>query len=136
MQKKGILLTDGSENNKKVDSLLAYNSSDQSSSLSSSSPIQGKGGSRALMNTIMQLRKICNHPFMFEEIEEAFCEHKGLTGSYATGPDLYRASGKFELLDRMLPKFKESNHRVLLFCQMTQLMTIMEDYLQWKGCAV
>ena len=88
------------------------------------------------MNTIMQLRKICNHPFMFEEIEEAFCEHKGLTGSYATGPDLYRASGKFELLDRMLPKFKESNHRVLLFCQMTQLMTIMEDYLQWKGCAV
>lgn len=91
-------------------------------------------GSRALMNTIMQLRKICNHPFMFEEIEEAFCEHKGLkAGSYATGPDLYRSSGKFELLERMLPKFKETNHRVLLFCQMTQLMTIMEDYLQWKG---
>ena len=85
------------------------------------------------MNTIMQLRKICNHPFMFEEIEEAFCEHKGLSGSYATGPDLYRASGKFELLERMLPKFKESHHRILLFCQMTTLMTIMEDYLQWKG---
>ena len=81
----------------------------------------------------MQLRKICNHPFMFEEIEEAFCEHKGLNGTYATGPDLYRSSGKFEVLERMLPKFKETNHRVLLFCQMTQLMTIMEDYLQWKG---
>ena len=81
----------------------------------------------------MQLRKICNHPFMFEEIEEAICEHQGLAGGYATGPDLYRASGKFELLDRMLPKFKDSNHRVLLFCQMTQLMTIMEDYLQWRG---
>ena len=37
------------------------------------------------MNTIMQLRKICNHPFMFEEIEEAYCEHKGMSGSYATG---------------------------------------------------
>ena len=95
--------------------------------------LQGRGGSRALMNTIMQLRKFCNHPFMFEEIEEAFCEHKGLSGSYATGPDLYRASGKFELLERMLPKFKETNHRILLFCQMTSLMTIMEDYLQWKG---
>lgn len=44
-------------------------------------------------------------------------------------PDLYRASGKFELLDRILPKLKATGHRVLLFCQMTQLMTIMEDYL-------
>lgn len=99
---------------------------------------QGKGGARALMNTIMQLRKICNHPFMFEEIEDAICEHQGLSGSCATSVDLYRSSGKFELLDRMLPKFKETGHRILLFCQMTQLMTIMEDYLQWRGrlCAV
>ena len=48
-------------------------------------------------------------------------------------PDVYRASGKFELLDRILPKLKVTNHRVLLFCQMTQLMTIMEDYLTWRG---
>ena len=47
-------------------------------------------------------------------------------------PDLFRSSGKFELLDRILPKFKATNHRILLFCQMTQLMTILEDYLQWK----
>lgn len=46
---------------------------------------------------------------------------------------LSRASGKFELLDRILPKLKLTNHRVLLFCQMTQLMTIMEDYLNWRG---
>lgn len=47
-------------------------------------------------------------------------------------PDLYRVSGKFELLDRILPKLKATNHRVLLFCQMTSLMTILEDYLNWK----
>ena len=35
------------------------------------------------MNTIVQLRKICNHPFMFEEIEEAYCEHAGLTTAAA-----------------------------------------------------
>ena len=46
---------------------------------------------------------------------------------------MYHTSGKFELLDCMLPKFMESRHRILLFCQMTQLMTIMEDYLQWRG---
>lgn len=48
-------------------------------------------------------------------------------------PDLYRASGKFELLDRILPKLQATNHRVLLFCQMTTLMTIMEDYFGYRN---
>lgn len=30
---------------------------------------QGKGGAKTLMNTIMQLKKICNHPYMFQHIE-------------------------------------------------------------------
>ncbi|XP_059498560.1 probable global transcription activator SNF2L2 [Stegostoma tigrinum] len=110
MQAKGILLTDGSEKDKK-----------------------GKGGAKTLMNTIMQLRKICNHPFMFQHIEESFAEHLGYNGGLITGPDLYRASGKFELLDRILPKLRVSNHRVLLFCQMTSLMTIMEDYFAFRS---
>lgn len=110
MQTQGVMLTDGSEKGK-----------------------HGKGGAKALMNTIMQLRKLCNHPFMFQHIEKSYCEHHGLPSGIVTGPDLYRASGKFELLDRILPKLKVTNHRVLLFCQMTQLMTILEDYLNWRG---
>ncbi|CAH1379463.1 unnamed protein product [Tenebrio molitor] len=110
MQSKGVLLTDGSEKGNK-----------------------GKGGAKALMNTIVQLRKLCNHPFMFQNIEEKYCDHVGISGGVISGPDLYRASGKFELLDRILPKLKSTGHRVLLFCQMTQLMTIMEDYLTWRG---
>ena len=47
--------------------------------------------------------------------------------------DLYRASGKFEVLDRILPKLNATNHRVLLFCQMTTLMTIMEDYFAYRS---
>jgi SWI/SNF-related matrix-associated actin-dependent regulator of chromatin subfamily A member 2/4 len=50
-----------------------------------------------------------------------------------SGPILFRAAGKFELLDRILPKLKASKHRVLIFCQMTALMTIMEEYFQWKA---
>ncbi|KAJ4944066.1 hypothetical protein JOQ06_012613 [Pogonophryne albipinna] len=110
MQAKGVLLTDGSEKNKK-----------------------GKGGTKTLMNTIMQLRKICNHPYMFHQIEESFSEHLGLSGGIVQGLDLYRASGKFEVLDRILPKLNATNHRVLLFCQMTSLMTIMEDYFAYRG---
>ncbi|XP_052848802.1 ATP-dependent helicase brm isoform X2 [Drosophila gunungcola] len=108
MQSKGVLLTDGSEKGK-----------------------HGKGGAKALMNTIVQLRKLCNHPFMFQHIEEKYCDHTGGHG-VVSGPDLYRVSGKFELLDRILPKLKATNHRVLLFCQMTQCMTIIEDYLGWR----
>lgn len=110
MQAKGVLLTDGSEKDKK-----------------------GKGGTKTLMNTIMQLRKICNHPYMFQHIEESFSEHLGFTGGIVQGLDLYRASGKFELLDRILPKLRATNHKVLLFCQMTSLMTIMEDYFAYRG---
>ena len=93
---------------------------------------KGAGGAKALMNTIMQLRKLCNHPFMFQHIEEAYARHVGL-GETVTGPDLFRSSGKFELLDRIFPKIKRSGHRVLLFCQMTSCMTILEDYCNWKG---
>ena len=52
---------------------------------------------------------------------------------FISSRDLYRVSGKFELLDRVLPKLKESGHRVLMFCQMTTLMNIMEDYLHFRG---
>uniref|UniRef100_A0A673KW45 Probable global transcription activator SNF2L2 n=1 Tax=Sinocyclocheilus rhinocerous TaxID=307959 RepID=A0A673KW45_9TELE len=108
MQGKGILLTDGSEKDKK-----------------------GKGGAKTLMNTIMQLKKICNHPYMFQHIEVS--QQCLSTLKCTSGPDLYRASGKFELLDRILPKLKATNHRVLLFCQMTTLMTIMEDYFAFRN---
>ncbi|XP_011614241.1 probable global transcription activator SNF2L2 [Takifugu rubripes] len=107
---KGILLTDGSEKDKK-----------------------GKGGAKTLMNTIMQLKKICNHPYMFQHIEESFAEHLGYPNGIISGHELYRASGKFELLDRILPKLQATNHRVLLFCQMTSLMTIMEDYFSYRN---
>lgn len=35
--------------------------------------------------------------------------------------DLIRSSGKFELLDRMLPKLKAGGHRILMFSQMTRV---------------
>ena len=93
----------------------------------------GKNGAKALMNTIMQLRKICNHPFIFQDIEDRLSKHLGYTGGIINGPDIYRASGKFELLDRILPKLKATGHKVLMFCQMTALMTVMEDYFIFRN---
>jgi ATP-dependent helicase STH1/SNF2 len=87
----------------------------------------GKTGMRGLSNMLMQLRKLCNHPFVFEEVEDQVNPNRG------TNDLLWRTAGKFELLDRILPKFKVTGHRVLMFFQMTQIMNIMEDFLRLRG---
>uniref|UniRef100_A0A7S3QBD0 Uncharacterized protein n=1 Tax=Chaetoceros debilis TaxID=122233 RepID=A0A7S3QBD0_9STRA len=80
-----------------------------------------KKSKRGLNNVVMQLRKVCNHPYMFTP-----------EGYYIT-EDLIRTSGKVELLDRMLPKLKAAGHRILMFFQMTAAMTIVEDYFKYRG---
>ena len=78
-------------------------------------------GIKGLNNTIMQLRKICNHPFVFPDVENQ------INPLHLSNHILFRSSGKFELLDRLLPKLFNTGHRCLMFFQMTQVMTIMED---------
>jgi len=90
----------------------------------------GKGGKtsmRGLSNMLMQLRKLCNHPYVFEPVEDQMNPGKG------TNDSIWRTAGKFELLDRVLPKFQATGHRVLMFFQMTQIMNIMEDFLRLRG---
>ncbi|KAF9351838.1 hypothetical protein BGX26_010223 [Mortierella sp. AD094] len=87
---------------------------------------KGRTGIKGLNNTIMQLRKICNHPYVFEEVERV------INPSKTNNDQLWRVAGKFELLDRMLPKLYKTGHRVLIFFQMTAIMNIMEDFLHYR----
>ncbi|CAI9108670.1 OLC1v1008336C1 [Oldenlandia corymbosa var. corymbosa] len=80
----------------------------------------GKG--KSLQNLTMQLRKCCNHPYLFLDSNDR-----------PKGEEIFRASGKFELLDRLLPKLRRAGHRVLLFSQMTHLMDILGAYLEMQG---
>lgn len=82
-------------------------------------PSSGKSGTKSLMNTLMQLRKVVNHPYLFLD-------------EYHIDADLVRASGKFAMLDNILPKLRRTGHRVLLFSQMTSCMDIIEDYFQHR----
>lgn len=100
-------------------------------------PGDNRGNVTYLNNTIMQLRKICNHPFLFQSVDKGMVKHLGLTGP--NGPpevvntdDLWRCCGKFELLDRVLFKLFRGGHRVLLFSQMVELLTVLEDYCVLK----
>ncbi len=78
-----------------------------------------------LLNVLMQLRKVCNHPYLFDGAEPG--------PPYINGPHLWENTGKMILLEKLLPKLKQQGSRVLIFCQMTRLLDILEDYMHIKG---
>jgi len=78
-----------------------------------------------LLNVLMQLRKVCNHPYLFDGAEKG--------PPYSDGPHLWENSGKMLLLHKLLPKLKKNGSRVLIFTQMTRILDIMEDYLRLIG---
>jgi ATP-dependent DNA helicase len=93
---------------------------------------QGIENARTLsqINKQMNHRKNCNHPFIFgEPIDPVSGVHMG-----SAHPQLLiRASGKFALLDRMLERLYKDKHQVLIFSQMTALLSVIEDYLLYRG---
>ena len=94
---------------------------------------QGPGNVKYLNNTIMQLRKVCNHPFLFQAVDQGMVRHLGLDAKVVNTDDLWRSCGKFELLDRVLNKMFYTGHRVLLFSQMVELLVVLEDYCVLRG---
>lgn len=88
--------------------------------------INGKGGDRVrLLNILMQLRKCCNHPYLFDGVEDRTLD--------PFGEHLVSNCGKLSLLDRLLPRLKDGGHRVLIFCQMTRVLDILEDYCTMRS---
>jgi chromodomain-helicase-DNA-binding protein 4 len=81
-----------------------------------------------LNNILMQLRKCLCHPFIYSQaIEER-------TGSDTVlHRNLTEASSKLQLLEIMLPKLKERGHRVLIFSQFLDQLSIIEDFLDGLG---
>uniref|UniRef100_A0A4W6CQX1 Chromodomain helicase DNA binding protein 3 n=1 Tax=Lates calcarifer TaxID=8187 RepID=A0A4W6CQX1_LATCA len=91
---------------------------------------KGGGNQVSLLNIMMDLKKCCNHPYLFPVASmEA---QKTPSGAYE-GSALTKASGKLLLLQKMLRKLKEQGHRVLVFSQMTKMLDLLEDFLDYEG---
>lgn len=45
---------------------------------------------------------------------------------------MVQSSGKLVLIDKLLPKLKAGDHKVLIFSQMIRVLDILEDYLIQK----
>lgn len=84
----------------------------------------------SLINIMMDLKKCCNHPYLFPSAQNEAPKYPN--GAYE-GNGLVKSCGKLILLQKMLRKLYEDKHRVLIFSQMTKMLDILEDFLEFEG---
>ncbi|XP_037493511.1 CHD3-type chromatin-remodeling factor PICKLE [Jatropha curcas] len=86
-----------------------------------------RGGAQiSLINVVMELRKLCCHPYMLEGVEP------DIEDSNESYKQLVESSGKLQLLDKMMVKLKEQGHRVLIYSQFQHMLDLLEDYCTYK----
>ncbi|KAI6861798.1 chromatin remodelling complex ATPase chain ISW1, partial [Hortaea werneckii] len=91
--------------------------------------VNGAGGKKEsktrLLNIVMQLRKCCNHPYLFDGAEPG--------PPYTTDEHLVYNAAKMTMLDKLLKKMQAQGSRVLIFSQMSRVLDILEDYSVMRG---
>lgn len=83
-----------------------------------------KEGKTRLLNIVMQLRKCCNHPYLFDGAEPG--------PPFTTDEHLVFNAGKMVILDKLLKSMKAKGSRVLIFSQMSRMLDILEDYCLFR----
>ena len=78
-----------------------------------------------LLNILMQLKKVCNHPYLFPGVESG--------PPFEDGEHLVDNSMKLKILDVLLKKLRNEGSKVLIFSQMTSLLNILDDYCRFRG---
>ncbi|KAI0842546.1 SWI/SNF family of DNA-dependent ATPase [Hypoxylon sp. FL0890] len=93
--------------------------------------VNGRDAKTRLLNIVMQLRKCCNHPYLFDGAEQG--------PPYTLDEHLVYNSGKMALLDKLLRRLQKQGSRVLIFSQMSRVLDILEDYCvlrDYKYCRI
>ena len=91
--------------------------------------VKNKSNVPRLVNIMMQLRKVCNHPFLLHGAEEKLSARAPLAERSQL---LIHASSKMVLVDKLLKRLRAERRRVLLFSQMTKMLDILEDYVRMR----
>ncbi|CAM0875081.1 unnamed protein product [Alopecurus aequalis] len=82
-----------------------------------------------LNNLLIQLRKNCAHPDLFNNAYDS-------NSLYPPVDKLLEQCGKFQLLDRLLNVLLKRKHKVLIFSQWTKVLDLLDYYLDVKGLKV
>lgn len=70
----------------------------------------------SLLNIVVELKKCCNHPFLFESADHGYGGDSSMPESSKVERTIL-SSGKLVILDKLLIRLRETNHRVLIFSQ-------------------
>ena len=100
-----------------------------------------------LMNIQMELRKVCNHPYLLDGVEHRemdrlyneFTEKGDFQGKAAEEQQhilnehgYIMSSGKMVLLDKLLPKLRQEGHKILVFSQMVKMLDLISEYCEFR----
>ena len=130
---------------------LHNNQKPAASRLNAMDLVQKAVGQQKLQSMIVQLRKICNHPYLFDisneddidnDLPALHLDGKRVESVEAKSkiPEIVAWSGKMLILERLLPELFSRGHKVLIFSQMTRMLDIISDWCQfvkkWKFCRI
>lgn len=94
---------------------------------------------RSMSNLMLKepTHKDANPQFVFEDMQQLhdfelheLCKKYSSLKAHRLDMGRILDSGKFQELDKMLPKFKSDGNRVLLFSQFTMMLDIIEEYME------
>ena len=80
----------------------------------------------SVKSRMMDMRKTCNHPYL---IEYPLSEDGNF---YRADEDMVDICGKLKVLDQMLSELAKRGHKTLIFSQMTRMLDILGDYLNYR----
>lgn len=89
--------------------------------------VSKKGSHSSLLNIVVELKKVCNHPYLFSGAEYVITSLTYLTASRESSElpplqGMISHSGKMVLLDKLLVRLQETGHRVLIFSQVRRYL--------------
>ncbi|URE26391.1 DUF4208 domain containing protein [Musa troglodytarum] len=91
-----------------------------------------RGNQVSLLNIVVELKKCCNHPFLFESADHGY-GGDNVTSDINKVERIVMSSGKLVILDKLLVRLRATNHRVLIFSQMVRMLDILAEYLSLRG---
>lgn len=94
------------------------------------------GMSSSFQNLLMQLRKACNHPYLFAPPHYSNASRSvdgGNEKERLFRDGLVRSSGKMVVLLQLLERLVSDGHRTLVFSQMTRILDLIEDAIEVRN---
>jgi SWI/SNF-related matrix-associated actin-dependent regulator of chromatin subfamily A member 5 len=107
---------------KEVDTIIKLQTEQESDNAEATT---GSRSNLMLRNLVMQLRKVCLHPYLYDFAE-------GDIGKTSL-EELIATSGKLAVLDKLLISLFKKGNRTCIFSQFTSMLNILEDYCNMRG---